>query len=78
MDLKGTIYWTIYAEVFQFFKKALPVQCDQAYWDSILKEGNAITQQYINTPVYEFAMAQVSAIISELERLSTAEKEKRK
>ena len=46
MDLKGTIYWTIYAEVFQFFKKALPVQCDQAYWDSILKEGNAITQQH--------------------------------
>lgn len=74
MDLKGTIYWDIYVEVFQFFKKAFPVQCNQAYWDGILKSGNAITQKYINTPFYEFAMAQVSAVIRELERLSSVEK----
>lgn len=77
MDLKGTPYWSIYTETFQFFKKALPVQRSQAYWDGILKSGNAITEKYVNTPFYEFAMAQVSAIISELERVSSAEKEKK-
>lgn len=77
MDLKGTPYWNIYVEAFQFFKKALPVQRSQAYWDGILKSGNAITEKYVNTPFYEFAVAQVSTIISELERISSSEKEKR-
>lgn len=70
MDLKGTPYWNIYGEVFQFFKNALPVHCDQSYWDYILKKGDLITQKYMNTPYYDFAIAQIAAVIGELERLS--------
>lgn len=70
MDLKGTPYWEIYGEVFQFFKKALPVQNNDHYWAEVLAQGDAITKKYVGTAYYKFALNQVSAIISELQRLN--------
>lgn len=76
MDLKGTPYWEIYGEVFQFFKKALPVQNNDHYWDEVLAQGDAITKKYAGTAYYQFAFNQVSAIISELESFSDKKRKK--
>lgn len=70
MDLKGTAYWEIYGEVFQFFKAVLPVRHDQGYWDEVLQRGDSISRKYVSTPYYDFAFAQVAAVIGELERLA--------
>ena len=74
MDLKGTAYWEIYGEVFQFFKAVLPVRHDQGYWNEVLQRGYVISRKYANTPYYDFAFAQVAAVIGELERLSKDDK----
>lgn len=77
MDLKGTPYWEIYGEVFQFFKKALPVQNNDHYWDEVLAQGDAITKKYAGTAYYQFALDQVAAVVNELSRYSdkTSQKE---
>ena len=69
MDLKGTPYWEIYGEVFQFFKQALPVQNNDHYWGDVLAAGEAIVKRYENTAQAAFAEDQVFSIVNELERL---------
>lgn len=77
MDLKGTPYWEIYGEVFQFFKQALPVQNNDHYWGDVLAKGDAITKKYAGTAYYQFALDQVAAVVNELSRYSdkTSQKE---
>ena len=72
IDLRNTISFEINAEVWNFFKQALPVQNDDRYWNEILIKGEQITKKYEDTAQATFARDQVFAIIGELERIRKA------
>lgn len=46
------------------------MQKDQAYWDRVVSEGDALVRKYEGTQFYDFAAAQVSSFINEVDRLS--------
>ena len=71
-DLKGSEYFHICGEAWQFFKSCLPVQKSQCYWDRVISEGNALAKRYEGTQFYDFATAQVTSYINEIDRLSKA------
>lgn len=72
IDLRNSIYFQINAEVWNFFRQALPVKDDDRYWNEILKKGEEITKKYEDTQQAQFAKDQVFAIIGELERVRRA------
>ena len=69
IDLRNSIYFTINAAAWNFFKESLPVQDDDRYWNEVLREGEEITRKYEDTQQSQFAKDQVFAIINELERI---------
>lgn len=74
INLKDSPYWEIYSQCWQFFKESLPARSDQAYWNDAVKRGESITSQYAGTRYYDFALAQTTAVIDELNRLARAGK----
>lgn len=72
IDLRNSIYFTINAAAWNFFKESLPVQDDDRYWKEVLREGEKIVEKYENTQQSQFARDQVFAVISELERIRKA------
>lgn len=77
MDLKGTIYWNIYGDVFALMKELLPVQDTEQYWDAATQKGDALCQKYNNTEGESFAKAQVMSVFNELDRIGKKERSKR-
>lgn len=72
IDLRNSIYFQINAEVWNFFRQALPVKDDDRYWNEILKKGEEITKKYEDTQQAQFARDQVFAVVNELERIKKA------
>ena len=72
IDLRNTIYFEINAEVWNFFKQALPAQSDDQYWASVLAEGERIAKKYKDTAQATFARDQIFAVVNELERVRKA------
>ena len=72
IDLRNTIYFEINAEVWNFFKQALPAQSDDQYWASVLAEGERIAKKYEDTAQATFARDQIFAVVNELERVRKA------
>lgn len=72
IDLRNTIYFEINAEVWNFFKRSLPIQNSDQYWASILTRGEEIVKKYEDTAQATFAKDQVFAVVSELERIKKA------
>lgn len=69
MDLKGTNYWKICGDVFNFLKQSLPVQDEDEYWETIVDEANQIYEKYKQTDEQEFAKKQIFSVLDELERI---------
>ncbi len=59
-------YWTLYKDVWNFHKKYSKVRTDDAYWEAVVSESNQIAKKYGN---HKFAVALLSAVIAELERI---------
>lgn len=72
IDLRNTIYFEINAEVWNFFKQALPIQNSDQYWASILTRGEEIVKKYEDTAQATFARDQIFAVVNELERIRKA------
>lgn len=72
IDLRSSIYFTINAETWNFFKQSLPIQNSDQYWASVLAEGERIAKKYEGTAQATFARDQVFAIINELENIKKA------
>lgn len=69
MDLKGTNYWKICGDCFNFLKQSLPVQEADEYWDHVVHEADVIFRKYENTDEKDFAKDQVLSVITELEHI---------
>lgn len=74
INLKDSPYWEIYSQCWQMFKECLPARSDQAYWNDAIKRGESITAPYTGSRYYDFAVAQTTAVIDELNRLARAGK----
>lgn len=74
INLKDSPYREIYSQCWQFFKESLPTRSDQAYWNDAVKRGELITAPYTGSRYYDFALAQTTAVIDELDRLSSLQK----
>lgn len=74
INLKDSAYWEIYSQCWQMFRASLPVRNDQSYWDEVVTKGESITRAYIGTPFYDFAAAQATAVLDELDRLARSGK----
>lgn len=72
IDLRNSIYFQINAEVWNFFRQALPVKDDDRYWNEILKKGEEITKKYEDTQQAQFARDQIFAVVNESERVRKA------
>lgn len=72
IDLRGSIYFQINAEVWNFFKSSLPAQNSDQYWASVLAEGERLARKYEGTAQSEFARDQIFAVVNELERIRKA------
>lgn len=63
IDLRGSIYFQINAEAWNFFKSSLPAQNSDQYWASVLAEGERLARKYEGTAQSENAFARQAASI---------------
>lgn len=73
MDLKGTIYWSIYEDIFMLMKDLMPVQTTDQYWNAAIEKAEALCRKYENTEGESFAESQVMSVLNELDRLDWEE-----
>lgn len=76
MDLKETIYWSIYGDVFMLMKDLMPVQTTDQYWDTATEKAEALYRKYENTEGESFARSQTISVLNELDRLGKENKVK--
>ena len=70
MDLKGSTYWNICGDVFNFLKRSLPVLDTDEYWDRIVGEADQLFRKYEETDQKDFAKDQILSVINEMETIS--------
>ena len=68
MNLKGTVYWDVFTDVWQLFKKHIDGQRTDEYWQNVTDDARALGKKYADTPQYQFAKDLIFSILSELER----------
>lgn len=70
MDLKGSIYWDLFRDCWDFFKASLPVPSidDAERWDVIIGTAGQYMNKYRKTEIASFATALFIDVIDELDR----------
>lgn len=79
MDMKGTVYWQIFSDTWNFFKNHMPPPAlDGAEsWDKIVETCGRIMDKYRQCPEGEFAKSLLLCVVAELDRLArTTSKER--
>ena len=75
MNLKDSIYWQIFGDVWTFFKKYADVQADDEYWQTVVDEADKLHEKYKGKPEEGFAKCLILDVISELESVFKRRKE---
>ena len=72
MDLKGSVYWNLFRDCWDFFKGCLPAPSlnDAERWDAIVGTAGQLMNKYRRTEIASFGTSLVLAVIDELARLS--------
>ncbi len=72
MDLKGSVYWNLFRDCWDFFKGCLPAPSlnDAERWDAIVGTAGQLMNKYRRTEIASFGTSLVLAVIDELDRLS--------
>ncbi len=72
MDMKGTVYWSIFEDTWSFFKSHMPPPDvdDPKAWDEITGEIGKLMDAYRPLPQGSFAVALFVAALDELDRLA--------
>lgn len=68
MNLKGTVYWDVFTDIWGLFKKYVDGQKSDEYWQNVTDGARALGKKYADTPQYQFAKDLIFSILSELER----------
>lgn len=69
MNFKDSIYWKIYADIWDFHKKYADVKGDDSYWEQVVNDAGELYKKYENQPEGEFAKKLILNILDELERV---------
>lgn len=72
MNLKDTVYWTLFSDVWGLLKKFMPVKETDEYWDAVCREVSEAFKKYEKTDQEEFAKVLLLEVINELERIYKA------
>ena len=67
MNIKDTIYWQIFSDIWAFFKRHAEIR--QIDWQVAVDEASMLGGRYENTPQFEFVKRVVLATMDELERI---------
>ena len=65
MDFKSTIEFSIFSDIWNFFKRYYEVSDDADYWEAVAKDADVLYKKYDNS---KFAKSLVMAVVDELER----------
>ena len=68
MSNKDSIYWQIYADIWNFHKAYFNVQDDDGYWDEVIQKASEVYKKYEGKPEFEFAKQLALSVVDELER----------
>lgn len=75
MDMKGHVYWQIFAEVWMFFKSHMPapLTSDDNAWDEIIRSYGQVMDKYRQYPEGELAKSLLLCVVDELDRLARSQ-----
>ena len=75
MDLKGSVYWQVFKDVWDFFKTNLPAPSvdDSESWDKIVGTCGQIMNKYRQCPEGELAKSLLLCVLDELDRLARSQ-----
>ena len=76
MILKDSIYWQIFGDVWNFFKKFSDVEETDAYWEAVVNESAVLYEKYKSTKENVFAKGLLLNVINELEQVYKRRREK--
>lgn len=72
MNMKDTIYWALFSDVWGLLKKYMPVKDTDAFWEAVVRETDETFKKYEKTDQEEFAKVLLLGVIDELERIYKA------
>ena len=75
MDLKGSGYWRVFVDVWNFFKDSMPAPtaADAESWDKIVGTCGQIMNKYRQCPEGELAKSLLLCVLDELDRLARSQ-----
>ena len=75
MDLKGSVYWDLFRDCWDFFKASLPAPSlnDAERWDAIVGTAGQLMNKYRRTEIASFGTSLVLAALDELDRISRSQ-----
>ena len=75
MNLRDSIYWQIFGDVWTFFKKYADVRADDEYWQGVVNEADELYKKYKGQQEESFAKCLILDVIGELESVYKCRKE---
>ena len=69
MNLKDSIYWKLFSDIWGMMKRFLPVRDDEAYWSEAVTLADDLYNKYKGTPQEEFAKELILDVMDELESI---------
>lgn len=69
MNLKDSIYWKLFSDIWGMMKRFLPVRDDEAYWSEAVALADDLYKKYKGTPQEEFAKELILDVMDELESI---------
>lgn len=69
MNLKNTIYWKLFSDIWGLMKRFLPVREDEAYWSEAVEATGELFKEYQGTPQEFIAKEMILSVVDEWERI---------
>lgn len=70
MDLKSSVYWQVFGDVWQYFKQFYPPQNNDEYWDKAIAEIENLIKKYQGGEGEKLAQDLILSVLTELGRLN--------
>lgn len=67
MDLKNTLYWQLFQDIWNYAKKYFEVK--SADWEAVISEAEKIRKKYIGTDQEEMARSIMKVMLEEIQRI---------
>lgn len=69
MDLKSSVYWQVFGDVWQYFKQFYPPKSDDKYWDAAVAEIENLMTKYQGSEGEKLMQGLILSVLTEMERI---------